>query len=432
MLIERNGQRKRSLQPWFAAPAAGDPKRYYGWNWDPEERKWVETPVSKTSLVVAGEVEDKPEYPPHEPQKAEVSGWKYDEQDGVWNEVPTAHHEGWVEIRRPPKPTLPPTTGRGEDVLGWHYNTETKKWMGVPIPAQHVEWYDERADKPLYKPGHEQKRDVSGWHWDPEDKVWLRTIVAREVVDFEMPRTLPPGVTQAMVDGVYPYADIMRKAQEMFIAQGIPAHDAHQLAVTVIERIKDMMTATSRGGQVERFRNMNIYLKDFSPGMLPGWLMPVVMFIVTNLVAYAIGGILEAITVPIEAFIRLGQPGGQYIMHTEDWLYADFVGRSVEQNVYFASCGSIGTDYVRHKRPEPYGIHDIIDFPGGFVEEGWRWGLFVKYTWDHWIMSYIGMLESVGQNLWQLKKADLKHFGLTGPVWQKKPKDWCPDYRWYL
>jgi len=288
------------------------------------------------------------------------------------------------------------------------------------------------VEKPQYSPGHEQKSKVGGWHWDPEERVWLPTIVAQAVVDFEMPRTLPPGVSQAMVDGVYPYADIMRKATEMFIAQGLSQYDAHQMAVTVIDGLRNMMRAAGPSAYHARWTDMAQNVNKQQLLSTAELTMPVVMVIMVALTAYTVGSILERITFPAEAYIRFGQPGGQYIMHTEDWLYADFVGRSVKQNVYFASCGSIGTDYVRHKRAEPGGIHDIIDFLGGFIEEGWKGGLFVKYTWEHWTMSYIGMLSSVGQNLWQLKKADLKHFGSTGPVWQKKPELWCPDYRWYL
>jgi len=476
MLIERVGRRTRSFHPWFEPPAIGAPTRYFGWNWDPEERKWVESVISKTSVVVAGAAEEKPKYPPHGPQPAEVSGWKYDEQDGVWNEVPTAHREAWVEIRHPAKPTLPPTTGRGEEVLGWYYSSKDEEWKSVPIPAQYVDWYEERVEKPQYSPGHEQKSNVSGWHWDPNEKEWLPTIVATEVVDYQPLRPLPPSLTfeDVQAAGVYnvdvkeviealeasaqPIAAFSRVHIDNMIrmltrsgyteaaARGVLEQYAKLTAgLTSTEKAKVWSQATATiyrtwqrshmMGVSESQRiwanNVGTYMTELKP-ILGTKTMVGVLVLTTAMIGVMIGTLLERITFPREGFIRLGQPGGQYIMHTEDWLYADFVGRSVKQNVYFASCGSIGTDYVRHKRAEPGSIHDTIDFPGGFIEEGWKGGLFVKYTWEHWTMSYIGMLSSVGQNLWQLKRADLKHFGSTGPVWQKKPEDWCPNYRWYL
>ncbi|GAH45606.1 unnamed protein product [marine sediment metagenome] len=92
----------------------------------------------------------------------------------------------------------------------------------------------------------------------------------------------------------------------------------------------------------------------------------------------------------------------------------------------------IGAEWVRYKRAGKGEKYDIIDFPGGFVEEGFVFPYFVKYTWSHWVLEYVGMLFSVSGNLFALKKADDDWYaGLPAGV-TVDYEHWCKDFHYYL
>ena len=362
--------------------------KYDGWNWDPAIREWVETDV--------GEVE--------------------------------------VEVQIPayPKPDEPPRPAQPLDVPGWYWNGRAGVWEEIPLTPQEISEDVERGSMPEYVPGPAEPTKAEGWTWSIEFKLWVADTFETAKAIFTPPRSLPPNVTQAMVEGIYPYADISRKATEMFVGMGMSQHDAHQLGVTVIERLRNMMTAATRGAQAARWqgatRSLAVQMGDkFEVIGVYG-----AIFIITTVTGLLIGNILSRLLTPDTDYFILVAPPNTYLLGPDWWLYSRHIGTSLGGRPFYSECEIIGTEYTRHKRGRWSGEPDTIDFLGGFLETGFQFPYWVKYLWSYWLVEYIGVLESAGPNFHKLKKPIYDPAARLPIGWSAPVSEWCQDFHYYL
>lgn len=409
-ILSRHGQRKRRLWPWFKALPAGAPVRYNGWVWDPKIGEFVRDQVERINVE--------------------------------------------VKVPKYPKPTQEPRTEQTLYEPGWYWNGRARVWEEIPLTPQEISEGIERGTKPAWPPGTEVPDTVEGWSWEYETKEWVATIVVGQRIGFEPPRSLPPNVDLATVFPADPYFEVSVRTAEVLVAAGrwdiLENGDAyfklvaqvHKLSPTakyphlIAEGVFDaryIMHAKRNWLASQEAWQMRVNaLGPKAPDYFGATIGIVFLGIVTALTGYLIGSILERITFPPEGDFTLVEPYRMYLLGPDNWSYSRLIGRTVRGRTYYSSCEDIGTEYVRHKRQRgKFGI-DVIDFPGGFVETGYKFPYWIKYTWSHWALQYIGMLESVSTRFYRLKKADVDpHATMRGP-WMLPEEDWCGDLHHYL
>jgi len=402
-LETRYGKCKSGLLPWFDPPEPERPMRYYGWHWDPALREWVKHAEEPIEIKYTPKAGPKPSEPPRPEVPEFVDGWFWSKINECWEKRPMPKIENWRypgELPWPREPTWVPSPELPFESAGWKYNSRLRKWEMVPY-CEYTE--DERPPEPAYPPGPAGETEVYGWSWFPYYKDWVEVLYAEKVVEFQMSETVNPAVTEAMVENVYPYAEIAERAMRMLIHAGYTPEQAKQYGITVIEMVRNQVMAASRHVQAGRLAQAVKATKDFYPGVEAEFIMPVVVGIILVLTAWVVGRIMGSLVLPEEEDVFIAQKKTTYLMGPDEWIYAGFKAQTVKGTKYFQACGSIGTPYVRHKRGYGVGQTDIIDFPGGFLEEGWHAGLFVKYVWSYWKLSYVGFLNNVGGGLYSLQ-----------------------------
>ena len=145
-----------------------------------------------------------------------------------------------------------------------------------------------------------------------------------------------------------------------------------------------------------------------------------------------IGTIADRLITPDTESMVLKEPPGTYLMRWELYYYSRMISISVKGQPYYSVCDDIGTSYVRHMRPRQRAGIDIIDFPGGFVEKGHVGAYYVKYTWQYWILKYIGMLTRRGPNFYTLREKEYDPRASGRPPFSLLAPDWCTNFHWYL
>ena len=427
-LVSRHGRVKRGFFPWFAPPDPGATMRYHGWRWDPEKREWVQTEVHSISLSYTVEPEPKPTEPPRPFQTDEVEGWEWSEIYEVWEEREMPKIEKWHypgELPWPRKPTWMPSRTLPAEVKGWKYIFERAIWEKVAYCDVYQEF---RPPQPKYPPGPAEETEVLGWSWSWHYKEWLKVMYAEEIVEATPPRTLPPGLTVEALIADDPYfiqemaaATALARAGNWSALQSGNAFfklvaDVHFKFPHVTDpaniaddifRAREVMRAKSvwlASEEAWRMR-INALAPSLASQILSKGFVPVLMLIFAC-VGYLIGMFWERALLAHEYDIVHRDKRGAYLFGGDEWSYAGIRAQTKKGVQYYSGCGSIGTRYVRHKRGYGVGQIDTIDFPGGFVEEGWRWGKFVKYTWSYWELEYVGFLTHSTTDLYRLQGSE--------------------------
>jgi len=431
-LMSRHGQKKRSLHPWFDPPPAGAPMKYDGWVWEPAEREWVEVPVARIEVEVQVPKYPRPTEPPIQEKPFDVPGWRWSDSMQEWIETRMPLERVRREMERPPPPVGPPHEGEPFYVPGWVWNSRLREWTESPMPLEWVDVQQERGPMPEYVPEEGRPSEVEGWSWSEAGQEWVATIIFGQRIGFEPPRSLPPVITRAMVEGVYPYAEIAERATEMLIHGGYTPEQARQYGITVIEMVRNMSMAASRAGHQARLERAVEVYQEFDPGMGAKYMLPVILYVTFTLVGWVVGRIMAALVWPEALSEILVDRKGTYLLGPDEWLYSKNIGKSIGGRTYYSHCGSIGDAYVRHKRARGKDGYDVIDFPGGFVETGFKFPYWVKYTWSHWVLQYIGMLESSGERFYRLKECDYDRFATVLAGYSVKQSEWCKDFHYYL
>lgn len=431
-LVSRHGRVKRGLFPWFKPPEAGAPMRYAGWRWDPGIREWVAMDVPSIQVKVKPGPYPKPTEPPRPFQTDEVEGWEWSEIYEVWEEREMPKIEKWHypgELPWPRKPTWMPSRTLPAEVKGWKYQFEGAVWGMVPYCDIYREF---RPPQPKYPPGPEGETEVIGWSWSEHYKEWLEVIYAERVIEFEPPGTLPPGLDLTLASYPGHMEMLQNHIRAWALAQGLPWGEAEGFARRAMEDFggygkamtSDMYGrvwghyAVSFWDKIGRLKfpkpppRYGLTLEEQYAG-ITAWretLNVGILVVIAAAIGATIGYILQREVFPQEGEIVHRDKRGTYLFGTDDWLYAGIRAITKKGVQYYSGCGSIGTSYIRHKRGYGAGWVDTIDFPGGFVEEGWHKGLFVKYTWSHWELEYVGFLIHTTKNLYRLQGSEDPEF----------------------
>lgn len=431
-LISRVGKRKKRLWPWFDPPAAEAPMKYYGWVWDPEKEDWIKKQVKKVKTVV-----NEPKYP---------------------------------------KPTEKP---RPEQTLyepGWYWNGRSGVWEEIPLTPQELSEGLERGPKPEWPPGHAYPEDVLGWHWDWEYEEWCAVIYGERITEFEVPQPLPPDITEEQVRQLaYVGVDLdkiiqvmdqpwlppvlmtnyeLRQLMMMLEKSGYSrlgaaevlskyqmltkAMPAEQIQKVWSQAAQSIIRTWRRSHQINTSVGQRMWAEGVAKhfGMKPDptlrWFVAAALMWGAACFGISLGNLLESLVTPEEELCTLKEDKWNYLLGPGNWEYSRLIGRTIRGRTYYSKCMGIGTEYVRHKRQRGKIGYDVIDFPGGFVETGYKFPHYVKYNWSHWALQYIGMLESVSVSFYRLKKADVDPYATMRGHWMLPVEDWCKGFDWYL
>lgn len=386
-LISRTGRKKKRLTPWFKPPAAGAPVRYFGWYWDPELKEWL--PLDITKLMVTVPVQD-------------------------------------VQM-----PTTMPSRTQPARVPGWEYNFQYNEWMHVVQAEPVMEFTPPRPLKPDMNMDDVQKAAV----YDVDVRAVIETIRLDWVPASGFTRTHIDNLIRMLEKSGYSRAaadDIMR--QYVKLTAGMDAAGKAEVwkkATDAIfrcwQRTHLVGTSTAQKYWAENVRNQ---MRDTS--QLVG---PVAAVAILSLIAavtgFLLGRMLDLILTPAEDAVTLVEKARTYLMGPDYWYYSRMISRTRKGVPFYSQCEEIGTTYVRLKRGTGAGEIDIIDFPGGFLEEGYVFPYFVKYNWTYWTLSYVGMLSHQGVNWYSLRKGNYDSGGLR-PGSMIPDEEWCAGFHWYL
>lgn len=452
-LVKRVGDKKSSIFPWGEAPLAEKPDDWFGWTWDMDLMEWVQKPMRSITLDVMPMREPKPDKEPRPFQDVIVPGWSWNGRTDQWEQVPMPMRWKVVTPERPPAPETGPARGFAWTVPGWEWSLWEGEWKPVPMEKIEVPYFDERGPKPEYPPGFLIKDEAEDWFWDYGLGQWSPSTIYAESVDFDPPDTLPPDVNTANVFPYDPFFAADYAAAEALVAQGawhiLEQGNAFFRLVAELHGIRpDIKNPVPIAESVFDARHImhakGVWLASQEAwqmeinAMAPHWWdLPVfigaiaLIFLFMAGVAFLVGLILERFTRDKDDDVNLYPDLETYLMGPDDWTYASLAGCSLRAEPYFRSCDSIGSVNDHHLRGEPWQIDRIAFTPGGFLEEGWKGGRFVKYRWKYWEIEYVGFLIRRGASLYSLQDGYYlpghPTAGLVVPV-----EYVCPEFRTYL
>lgn len=431
-LYQRWGRRRRRLYPWFEPPPPDFPMKYDGWVWNPATKEWDEAPVEEISVEVEAPRYPKPTKTPRPAQSLTATGWYWNGRAGVWEEVTMPYEDVLVTPERPPAPSwVPKHPGRFE-VPGWKWYERKAEWGTIPM-KQITEYREmERPPKPEYIPGVEVPTEYPGWSWSGRPKEWVATIIMAEKIGFTPPRSLPPQVSDETILAAMPLEEMYVRYYEKMIALGMQPHEARKMQQIAGEYMVALMKAKRPALAAKPWHGVSREVAAQQKIMFQQFTVDALMILVAVVIGVLIGTILERLTFPEDPMRPFAVPPGTYLLGPGGWRYSRHVGCSLKGRPFYSECEGIGTGWVRHKRAGIGEKYDTIDFPGGFVEEGYDFPYFVKYTWSYWLIQYVGMLYSVGPALYALKKADDDWYAGLPPGVTVKYEHWCKDFHFYL
>lgn len=475
-MLERHGQLKKRMYPWFEAPAVGFPMKYAGWVWDPSEREWVKTSIPMITVEVQVPAYPRPEEPPRPAQPLDVPGWYWNGRAEVWEEAEMPLKRVQQEMERPLAPVGPPGSAQPLDVPGWYWNGRAGVWEEIPLmpqeiaedvivgpkpkskPGEEISWHvdgwvwssvrerweespmplewveveQERGPKPERPPDTGVPTKAKGWTWSIEFKLWVANVFETAKAIFEPPPTLPPGIRVAGGPPIFPtdaqYIIIFRQLMDggMTWDQANMWVDMMRKSWTELALAKQMPALIKLWNEVPE----KIYHDIPSPPFLLGSLVGLYLFAAG--VGTLIGLVLDSWLTPDVGHGILVAPPNTYLLGPDNWMYSRHIGTSLGGRPFYSECEDIGTEYTRHKRARWSGEPDIIDFLGGFLETGYVFPYWVKYLWSHWLVEYVGMLESSGASFYRLKKPDYDPAARLPIGWSAPESEWCQDFHYYL
>lgn len=406
----RVGQKKQRLWPWFEPPAAGAPMKYVGWSWDPALREWIKTEVPEIEVEI--------QIPAHL--------------------MPT----------EPPKPAQPIY------VPGWYWYGRTQEWGEIPLTPIEIDQGLVRPPKPEYVPGPGQPYEVQGWSWFEEGEYWVATELTAVPVGWRPPPTLPPDVDLSKINFAGPMADLELQMTKWAMAQGLPWGEAHAFSKRAMEDFagwgknmtKAVYQALMQKYAVSLWDKIGYYTTHppYQPVRVPiaqkyaeqaaghQATLLAVLYAAAALVGITIGVILDGLVTPDVEEFTLTARANTYLLGPEDWKYSRHIDATPERRPIYVECSEIGTEYVRFRRGKGKGWRDIIDFPGGFLEEGYQFPYYVKYVWSYWVLEYVGMLYSILPIFYALKKGDMDLSARFGHGLTLPREEWCANFHWYL
>ncbi len=431
-LLSRHGKRKQRVYPWFDAPAAGAPMKYEGWVWDPAIREWVESEVDPITIRIEPEREPKPDWIPRSRQPAKVAGWFWSDSMKKWvkDAYFRAGHYGLEPY--PPMPDWVPSRMLPAEADGWYYDFGSNTWEKTEWQPATIWISDPWPPMPEQVPGPELPSETASWVWSDEFKDWMEIIRPVAVEEFVPPRSLPPGLTQKALFEQFSWEALYLEEVRYFLGQGYTTEAANQITRQNFDPLIRMMYAKEKAAAVTGWTDLVAALSRQETIVIKELTVYAVVIIVVAVVAYMVGYILSHIAAPHEEEFIINEPPGTYLLGPDNWSYSRDIGSSKTGALLFSSCDDIGTEFVRHKRGPVGGLYDILDFPGGFIEDGYQFPYWVKYTWYYWLIIYIGMLYTASAEHYALKKEliSLKERAIRVKI--RPYEEWCEGFHWYL
>lgn len=420
------------MYPWFDAPAAGEPLRYDGWIWDPAVKDWIPDDVEEISFEVEVPGYPMPTRPPRPAQPLFVEGWYWNGRRGVWEETTMPFEDVLVIPERPPMPTEWPSRTQPAEVPGWRYSFMYEVWEKIPMESYTEMREQERGPMPEYVPGTEQPSEVQGWSWSGTKEEWVATIVVGQRIGFTPPRSFPPGFELAQVTMVYPMTEQHALFVKNLLDMGLTETEAKRIGSAMVDGFWNMARTSEQKIRAAQYADsLTIPASQISDKIEAIGVYGAVIALAA-IVGLLIGSIMDRILTPDEDFFRLTGGITTYLLGPGNWAYSRHIGTSPQGRKYYSECHGIGTGYTRHKRGYGIGQRDIIDFPGGFVESGFQFPYFVKYTWEYWELEYVGMLASVGADYYVLKVGRYFTGEIVGTAEMISQDEWCDGFRFYL
>lgn len=474
-LLRRVGNKTSSLLPWPDDPLAVSPEEFAGWRWDIQQFEWVKVPMAPIQIKAPPPVYEKPTYSPREEIPYRVPGWQWSDSMQEWVEVPMSLVRVRREMPRPPAPTETPRplvkgsyrcwewserkgrwgyTGltemekvRGFEcdpkpeyppgpevpwrVDGWVWSSARLKWLESPMPLEWVEVEAQRPPRPVEAPREADPTRVPGWVWNLDEQEWAEIVYAVPVMEFDMPHSLPPGITQEALMIEFPLELQYKWAYENLIAQGLAPHEAKRIVDIMGEAILKTVWAQQRAMKEGVWKSVygmaNAQMKDLIEKIGAYG----VLVIIAAVVGALVGTFLERFTRKEEQFVAMTPALRTYLMGPDDWYYAGCVGVSVKEVPYYKACWSIGAVNAHHLRGEPWGQDRIAFVPGGFLETGYKIPRWVKYRWEYWEIDYIGFLVRTGENLYRLQEGSIDP-EQAGAARLYPPEQVCLNFTYYL
>lgn len=351
----------------------------------------------------------------------------------------------------PREPTWLPTAELPFEVKGWRYHSRNRCWEKIPY-SEVVQ--QERPPEPRYPPQEAGPTRVPGWYWHEDTKQWLEVMMAEQYVEFEPPRTLPPGVTVEAMIADDPYfiqemarATILANAGNWAALQ--QGNVFFKMVADVHLKFPHLKDPTSVADSIFRAREV-MHVKGTWLASEEAWRMRInamdpalqnwrhhitgyaMVIGIAAIVGAFIGDMYRRVTLPKVGDEVIYPDYNVYLLGPGDWYYSRCIGLSAKGKAMFSSCENIGTSYVRHRRGSGVGQTDIIDFPGGFLEEGHKGIYFVKYLWQYWTLEYVGMLYSTGQDHYELKDGVFGVYMGFSKGEKDEQNKWCGGFKPYL
>lgn len=474
-LIDRRGQVRKSLWPWFKSPTVGEPFEYYGWKFGPDSDEWEIVQPEVVKIQPDIETKEMPDWVPGRAVPNVVEGWVWSDSAREWYKVPVPRAGHYEYEEYPVKPEYVPSTEWTVAVRGWYFDNEKMKWVMTGCELK-KEWIpDPHPAKPVREPGDLLPDRVIGWYWNYDVKKWLQILYAEPVYEFYPPVPPPPVEAIGLHYGWHlPWAEQLAIMRFLAVNPKIPVYLTMEGVDIILRTLKDMgltdaeITAfgeawsKSKVGLVLSERQkldakvarevVNIWQRSkgnpfrIGSGMWSRGLadlhksLPVAVSFASVLIVAAavaafigiiIGYILAKLLKPGYDFEIMTPAIKTYLIGPEDWTYAKLVGTNVYGQPIFSACDGIGTMNVKHYRDVEIFGSDVISFIGGFKQSGYKMPYYVKYRWDRWLIRFIGVARSHQFGLYSLKVCH-DYLSPYPPGFLLDVGHWCEKFEYYI
>lgn len=327
-----------------------------------------------------------------------------------------------------------------EDFAGWHWDNKLFKWVSIPMEPVKTVAFVIMGPRPTQLPSRAFSSVQPGWEYNFELNEWMAVLAAEHVMEFTPPLPMTPQQLSRPVEARYGYMtdwfemqmmlktmgytgaelDVFMDQLEMQL-QGLSFEARKAVKYKVIADVVKTWKATrfmnvTGTGYLWR-RQLEEFAKSYTP-QIGGAATIAILGIVAALFGALVGLTLESLTTAEEGWIVFKDFEETFLFGPEEWYYAGFAGYSPAGSPYYRLCEEIGATNAHHLRA-PGKISDRIAFtPGGFLEEGWHGGKFVKYRWEFWMVEYKGFLIKSTGILYRLQHPDVA--------------EWKPEYSYLV
>lgn len=315
---------------------------------------------------------------------------------------------------------------------GWFWEPRNKEWLPTEMVPMTIAFEPKRFPKPTQMPSRDFSSEQPGWSYSFTTFEWVQTIIMSEPVDLVPPRSLPPYVTDEMILAGVPLLEQHRLFYERLVSLGLQPHEAKRIADITGEYIVGLMKAKYPFETKTMWKNYSVEVENQWWILKQEILIKGGLILIAAAIGYLIGTIMEGLTFPDIDVFTLKEPAGTYLMRYDHYLYSKMVALTRTGKPYYSACEDIGTSWIRHRRAPIGGRVDVIDFPGGFVEEGHVGIWFVKYTWSAWLLEYIGFLTNVGGNYYVMREGNRDRYAVGKAPFTLPSSQWCTGLHWYL